>query len=47
MKQYIIIILALLAGRYLEIPLWQLVLFGAGLYWINNMIEEVNKGEEI
>ena len=33
MKQYIIIALCILAGKYVDIPIWFNILFGISAYW--------------
>lgn len=40
MKQYILIALAVAAGRYVDVPLWQVVLTAAGAIWA---VKQLNK----
>jgi len=43
MKQYIIIALCILAGKYVDIPIWFNILFGISAYWT---ISQFDKWEE-
>ena len=38
MKQYIIIALCILAGKYVDIPVWQNVFFGMAAFWAVSQI---------
>lgn len=40
MKQYILIVLAIAAGRYVDVPLWQVVLTAVGAVWA---VKQLNK----
>ena len=39
MKQYIIIILAVLAGRYVDVPVWLNIFVGASTLWVTTQLE--------
>lgn len=43
MKQYILIALAIVVGRYVDVPLWQAVLTVAGAIWV---VKQLNKDWE-
>ncbi len=43
MKQYIIIILCILAGKYIELPIWQNVFFMIASFWAMSQVENVKK----
>lgn len=43
MKQYIIIALCILAGKYIDIPVWQNVLFGMAAFWSVSQIKSVKE----
>lgn len=43
MKQYIIIALCILAGKYVELPIWQNVFFGIASFWAISQVENVKK----
>lgn len=39
MKQYITITLCILAGKYVDIPIWLNVLFGITAFWAAKQLE--------
>ena len=43
MKQYIIIILCILAGKYVELPIWLNVFFGMSAFWAISQVENVKE----
>jgi hypothetical protein len=43
MKQYIIIILCILAGKYIDLPIWLKVFFGIASFWAISQVENVKK----
>lgn len=43
MKQYIAIILCILAGKYVSLPLWINILFGIAAFWA---VSQFDKWEE-
>ncbi|MDD7142855.1 MAG: hypothetical protein PUI73_03560 [bacterium] len=43
MKQYIIIALCILAGKYVDLPIWLNVLFGMSAFWAISQVENVGK----
>lgn len=45
MKQYIIIALCILAGKYVDIPIWLNVLFGISAYWVVDQLGKVQEEE--
>ena len=45
MKQYIIIALCILAGKYVDIPIWFNILFGISAYWAVDQLRRVQEEE--
>jgi hypothetical protein len=45
MKQYIIIALCILAGKYVDIPIWFNILFGISAYWAVDQLRKVQEEE--
>lgn len=45
MKQYIIIALCMLAGKYVDIPIWFNILFGISVYWAVDQLRKVQEEE--
>lgn len=45
MKQYIIIALCILAGKYVDIPVWFNILFGVSTYWAVDQFRRVQEKE--
>lgn len=45
MKQYIIIALCILAGKYVDIPVWFNILFGIYTYWAVDQLRKVQEEE--
>lgn len=43
MKQYILIALAILAGKYVDLPIWLNVFFGIASFWTISQVENVGK----
>lgn len=43
MKQYIIIALCILAGKYVDIPVWFNILFGISAYWAVDQLRRVQE----
>lgn len=43
MKQYILIALAILAGKYVDLPIWLNVFFGIASFWAISQVENVGK----
>ena len=41
MKQYILIALCILAGKYVDLPIWLNVFFGISAYWAVDQIRKV------
>lgn len=46
MKNYIMIILCMLAGKYVDIPVWQNICFGIALFWVMAQAKELLEEEE-
>ena len=45
MKQYIIIAICILAGKYVDIPIWFNILFGISAYWAVDQLRKVQEEE--
>ena len=45
MKQYIIIALCILAGKYVDIPVWQNVFFGMAAFWAVSQFKRIKEEE--
>lgn len=45
MKQYIIIALCILAGKYVDIPVWFNILFEISAYWAVDQLRKVQEEE--
>ena len=45
MKQYISIALCILAGKYVDIPVWFNILFGISAYWAVDQFRRVQEEE--
>ena len=45
MKQYIIIALCILAGKYVDIPVWFNILFGISAYWAISQFKRIKEEE--
>lgn len=45
MKQYIIIAACILAGKYVDIPVWFNILFGISAYWAVDQLRKVQEEE--
>lgn len=45
MKQYIIIALCILAGKYVDILVWFNILFGVSAYWAVDQFRRVQEEE--
>lgn len=43
MKQYIIIALCILAGKYIDIPIWANVFFGMAAFWSVSQVESAKE----
>lgn len=46
MKQYILIAIAVLAGRYVDVPVWQVALTVSGAVWALRQLKELKQEEE-
>lgn len=47
MKQYIIIALCILAGKYVDIPIWFNILFGISAYWAVDQLRRVQEEKHV
>lgn len=45
MKQYIIIAACILAGKYVDIPVWFNILFGISAYWAVSQFKRIKEEE--
>lgn len=43
MKQYIIIALCILAGKYVDIPVWLNVFYGIASFWAISQMENIKE----
>jgi len=42
-KQYVIIILCILAGKYVDLPIWLNIFFGIASFWVISQMENVKE----